>query len=204
MLSKGKRAAANQARPICWRPMPAAAMKRLPARCVGGSTVYRTKRRFVEGNLERALSEDPRPGAERKLTGKEEALLVATPAPALPRVAPAGRWSFWPGRCQAYHHESLSHETVRRRLADIELRYAFGTLRACLRRCARQTSSALPRRPDARTLLALLHETSAELARSKHDPKFEHRSAIWWQAYWMFSSSLNGPFGARLFEHHPH
>jgi transposase len=40
---------------------------------VGGSTVYRTKRRFVEGNLERALSEDPRPGAERKLTGKEEA-----------------------------------------------------------------------------------------------------------------------------------
>jgi hypothetical protein len=25
----------------------------------------------VEGNLERALSEDPRPGAERKLTGKD-------------------------------------------------------------------------------------------------------------------------------------
>jgi hypothetical protein len=45
---------------------------------VGGSTVYQTKRRFVEGNLERALSEEPRPGAERKLTGKEEALLVAT------------------------------------------------------------------------------------------------------------------------------
>jgi len=38
---------------------------------LGGSTVYRTKRRFVEGNLERALSEDPRSGAERKLTGKE-------------------------------------------------------------------------------------------------------------------------------------
>ena len=40
--------------------------------------MYRTKRRFVEGNLEAALSEEPRPGAERKLTGKEEALLVAT------------------------------------------------------------------------------------------------------------------------------
>jgi len=39
---------------------------------VSGSTVYRTKRRFVEGNLERALSEEQRPGAERKLTGKEE------------------------------------------------------------------------------------------------------------------------------------
>jgi transposase len=45
---------------------------------VSGSTIYRTKRRFVEGNLERALSEEVRPGAERKLTGKEEALLVAT------------------------------------------------------------------------------------------------------------------------------
>ncbi len=49
------------------------------------------ERRFVEGNLERALSEEPRPGAERKLTGKEEALLVAT-ACAKP---PAGckRWT---------------------------------------------------------------------------------------------------------------
>ena len=51
------------------------------------SSIGRTKRRFVEGNLERALSEEPRPGAERKLTGKEEALLVAT-ACAKP---PAGR-----------------------------------------------------------------------------------------------------------------
>ena len=41
----------------------------------------------MEGNLERALSEEQRPGAERKLTGKEEALLVAT-ACASP---PAGR-----------------------------------------------------------------------------------------------------------------
>jgi Winged helix-turn helix len=39
---------------------------------VGGSTVYRTKRRFVESNLDLALSEEPRPGAERKLTGKED------------------------------------------------------------------------------------------------------------------------------------
>ena len=30
---------------------------------VGGSTVYRTKRRFVEGNLDLALSEEARPGA---------------------------------------------------------------------------------------------------------------------------------------------
>ena len=64
---------------------------------VGGSTVYRTKRRFVTGNLEGALSEEPRPGAERKLTGKEEALLggdrLFEPAQG-PR--PAGRWTCSP------------------------------------------------------------------------------------------------------------
>jgi transposase len=58
---------------------------------VGGSTVYRTKRRFVEGNLERALSEEPRPGAERKLTGKEEALLVATACASPPEGS--ARWT---------------------------------------------------------------------------------------------------------------
>ena len=45
---------------------------------VGGSTVYRTKRRLVEGNLEAALNEEPRTGADRKLTSNEEALLIAT------------------------------------------------------------------------------------------------------------------------------
>jgi hypothetical protein len=40
---------------------------------VGRSTVYRTKQRFVLGNLEAALSEEPRPGASRKLSGKEKA-----------------------------------------------------------------------------------------------------------------------------------
>src|SRR6478609_1104518 len=55
------------------------------------STVSRTKRRFVEGNLERALSEEPRPGAERKLTGKEEALLVATACASPPKGR--SRWT---------------------------------------------------------------------------------------------------------------
>jgi hypothetical protein len=44
---------------------------------VGGLTVYRANR-FVIGNLEAALSEEQRPGAHRKPSGKEEALLVAT------------------------------------------------------------------------------------------------------------------------------
>ena len=62
---------------------------------VGGSTVYRTKRRFVLGNLEAALKEEPRPGALRKLSGKEEALLVATACSKPPQGALGGRWNSW-------------------------------------------------------------------------------------------------------------
>ena len=86
---------------------------------VGGSTVYRTKRRFVEGNLERALREELRPGAERKLTGKEEALLVAI-ACANPPEGRA-RWTLEllaGAMVELTEHESLSGETVRRRLAE--------------------------------------------------------------------------------------
>ena len=86
---------------------------------VGGSTVYRTKRRFVEGNLERALSEEQRPGAERKLTGKEEASLVATDCASPPKGR--ARWTLEllaDAMVKLTDHESLSHETVRRRLAE--------------------------------------------------------------------------------------
>jgi transposase len=90
---------------------------------VGGSTVYRTKRRFVEGNLERALSEEPRPGAKRKLTGKEEALLVATACTSPPEGR--ARWTLEllaGAMVKLTEHKSLSHETVRRRLADNDLK----------------------------------------------------------------------------------
>jgi hypothetical protein len=59
---------------------------------VGGSTVYRTKRRFVEGNLEAALNEEPRAGADCELMVK------------------------------LTDHDSLSRETVRRRLAANHLK----------------------------------------------------------------------------------
>ncbi len=90
---------------------------------VGTSTVYRTKRRFVEEGLEQALSEDPRPGAERKLSVTEEALLVATAC----TKAPAGR-ARWTLELLAGEmvrltkHGSLSSETVRRRLSENELK----------------------------------------------------------------------------------
>ena len=41
-------------------------------------TVERTRQKFVEGNLEAALSERARPGAKRKLDDKQEARLIAT------------------------------------------------------------------------------------------------------------------------------
>ncbi len=90
---------------------------------VGGSTVYRTKRRFVEGNLEAALSERPRPGAERKLTGKEEALLVATACANPPQGR--ARWTLQllaDAVVKLTEHESVSRETVRRRLSENSLK----------------------------------------------------------------------------------
>src|SRR5215472_16325632 len=90
---------------------------------VGGSTIYRTKRRFVEGNLEAALSEEPRPGAARKLTGKEEALLVATACSKPPEGR--ARWTLEllaGAMVKLTEHEDLSRETVRRRLAENHLK----------------------------------------------------------------------------------
>jgi transposase len=90
---------------------------------VGGSTVYRTKRRFVLGNLEAALSEEPRPGASRKLSGKEEALLVATACSSPP--AGRARWTLelLAGELvRLIDRVSISRETVRRRLAENHLK----------------------------------------------------------------------------------
>src|SRR6266702_6664498 len=121
MLSKGKRAARKLKRAQILLAADAGRSDEEIARAVavGGSTVYRTKRRFVEGNLERALSEEPRPGAERKLTGKEEALLVATACASPPEGR--ARWTLEllaDAMVKLTDHESLSSETVRRRLAE--------------------------------------------------------------------------------------
>jgi transposase len=90
---------------------------------VGASTVYRTKRRFVEEGLEAALSEDPRPGAERKLSGKEEALLVATACASPPPGCARWTLELLAGEfVKLTEHESLSRETIRRRLVENHLK----------------------------------------------------------------------------------
>src|ERR1700704_1509990 len=121
MLSKGKRAARKLKRAQILLAADAGRSDEEIARtvAVGGSTVYRIKRRFVEGNLERALSEEPRPGADRKLTVKEEALLVATACASPPEGR--ARWTLdllAGAMVKLTEHKSLSHETVRRRLAE--------------------------------------------------------------------------------------
>lgn len=75
------------------------------------------------GNLEAALSEEPRPGADRKLSGKEEALLVATACSSPP--AGRARWTLelLAGELvRLTEHVSVSRETVRRRLAENDLK----------------------------------------------------------------------------------
>jgi transposase len=90
---------------------------------VGGSTVYRTKQRFVLGNLAAALSEQPRPGASRKLSGKEEALLVATACSKPPQGR--ARWTLEllaGAMVRLTAHDTISRETVRRRLVENDLK----------------------------------------------------------------------------------
>lgn len=81
---------------------------------VGVATVGRVRRRFVEEGLESALNERLRPGGRCKLTGKQEAYLIATAC----SKAPEGR-SQWSLRLLADKvvelgfAESCSHEAVR-------------------------------------------------------------------------------------------
>jgi transposase len=90
---------------------------------VGTSTVYRTKQRFVEEGLERALTELPRPGADRKLGVVDESLLVAVAC----SKPPEGR-SRWTLQLLADEmvrltvHDSVSDETIRRRLGELQLK----------------------------------------------------------------------------------
>jgi transposase len=125
LLSGGKHAARKLKRAQILLAADAGAKDDDIATAVGvdGSTVYRTKRRFVLGNLEAALSEEPRPGASRKLSGKEEALLVATACSSPP--AGRARWTLelLAGELvRLTAHDSVSRETVRRRLAENDLK----------------------------------------------------------------------------------
>jgi transposase len=81
------------------------------------STVERVRKRFVEEGLEAALSERSRPGARRKLDGRQEAYLVALAS----SDPPEGK-KYWSMQLLADRLveleivEEISDETVRRTL----------------------------------------------------------------------------------------
>lgn len=87
------------------------------------STILRCKRRFIEGGLEHALYDRRHPGRNRKLSGKEEALLSATACSKSPEDR--ARWTMQllaDRMVELTEHEKLSRETVRRRLRENELK----------------------------------------------------------------------------------
>src|SRR5260370_14043787 len=75
------------------------------------------------GNLGAALRKGPRRGAESKLSGKEEALLVATACSSPPEDR--ARWTLEllaGAMVKLTAHDNISRETVRRRLAANDLK----------------------------------------------------------------------------------
>jgi transposase len=89
---------------------------------MGTATVGRIRQRFVEEGLARALKERPRPGQRPKLTGKQEAHLVAVAC----STAPEGhaRWTLRllaDKVVQLGLTGSISHETVRQILKKTNL-----------------------------------------------------------------------------------
>lgn len=81
------------------------------------STVERIRKRYVEGGLDKALNEDARPGAKRKLDGRAEARLIA-----LACSDPPDDSDHWALRLLADELielglvDSISHEAVRQYL----------------------------------------------------------------------------------------
>ena len=84
---------------------------------VGASTVERTRRKFVEGGVVYALRERPRVGGKRKLTGQDEAILVALACSDPPTGHQSWTMQLLADRLiQMGVVESISDETVRRTL----------------------------------------------------------------------------------------
>src|SRR5262245_59211370 len=86
---------------------------------LGAATVERPRQRFVEENLE-ALNERPRPGGQRKLSGKQEAHLIAVACTPAPTGQP--HWTLRLLADQAVELgfvDSIARETVRQILKKI-------------------------------------------------------------------------------------
>jgi transposase len=98
---------------------------------VSTATVGRTRQRFVEENLG-ALDEHARPGAQRKLTGKQEAHVIAvacTPAP-----EGHARWTLRllaDKVVELGFADAIAHETVRQVLKKTSSNHGSSSNGAC-------------------------------------------------------------------------
>ena len=87
------------------------------------STVYRTKQRFVEEGLERALNEAPRLGVPRKLSASDESLLVAVACSSPPAGQAHWTLDLLAGEMvRLTVHKTLSGDTIGRRLGEMDLK----------------------------------------------------------------------------------
>lgn len=79
------------------------------------ATVERIRKRFIEGGLEYALSEQPRPGGRPKLDGRQAALLTAIACSTPPEGQKVWTMQLLANRLvELGEVESVSHDTVRR------------------------------------------------------------------------------------------
>ena len=81
------------------------------------TTIERTRQRFVEGNLDGALAERPRPGGKRKLDDKQEARLIAVACSTPPEGQTRWTMQLLADELVALQVvDTISDETVRRTL----------------------------------------------------------------------------------------
>jgi transposase len=79
--------------------------------------VERIRKRFVEGGMDKALNEDPRPGQKRKLDGRGEAVLLATACSDVPLGHEHWTLRLLAGKMvELKVVDDISHETIRRTL----------------------------------------------------------------------------------------
>lgn len=90
---------------------------------VSNSTIARVRRNFVEDGLEAALSEGGRSGQPRKLTAKDEAILVATACSTPPEGRARWTLSLLGEKLVTLSDiDNVSVETIRQRLKDNDLK----------------------------------------------------------------------------------
>lgn len=101
---------------------------------VGLSTVERTRKKYVEGGLEYALSERPRPGVKRKLDEKQEAYLIALACSTPPNDQVKWTMQLLADRLvEVGVVGEISDETVRRTLKKTSLNHGKNSSGVCQR-----------------------------------------------------------------------